>query len=144
MRRKAILFVVMIAAGVVVGALAWLLGLSAATTDALAGAALGLLAGFGAPYAFGVGLRSFDAKDRDVVKAREAAINTEHRRHRPTPPQGMELPVVPIALNHGQLGAHTPVVRATRGASPPSVLGLKLSSEIINIGHNGSTREPTR
>lgn len=135
MRRKAILFVVMIAAGAVVGAVAWLLGLSAATTDALAGAALGLLAGFGAPYAFGVGLRSFDAKDRDVVKAREAAISTEHRRHRPTPPQGMKLPVVPTALNDRQLGAHRPVVRGAGRASPPSVLGLELSSEIIRIGH---------
>ncbi len=143
MRRKAILFVVMIAAGVLVGSLAWLFGLSAATTDALAGAALGLLAGFGAPYAFGVGLRSFDAKDRDVVKAREAAISAEHRRHRPTPPQGTELPVVSSGLNEGQFGAYTPLKHAARGTILPSVPGLELGSEIIEVGHNGGIREPT-
>jgi hypothetical protein len=111
-RQKLILFCGFLIAGVVVGLVSLLFGLSTGATDALAGAALATLAVLGIPFAFG----SFNqVKNIEVVKAHKAAFRAEDWSD-----------VVPAPENEVELARHSrqtyritsdPVVVCARGTA---------------------------
>jgi len=132
----------MIASGVAVGLAARVLGLSEGATDALAGAALGLLAGFGAPYAFGVGRAVADSalgraggKIVNEVVPDESAVRAEYGDTAPSAAESDLLVCLPDGLDEDEFTADGPRGDVARGTTAPGSHGLKLRAQLIDIGH---------